>query len=69
MSLVFVVLVEGRVVYPSWGTPPPQFSGTWYRGCTTPCQIVREDVVIVDVCMEVFGSIALLSLHGRGSSL
>ena len=66
----------GRVVYPSWGTTPRnfQFSGTGVgrRSCDATCQITREGGAIIDNCIVVFvvfGSIALVALHARGSSL
>ena len=61
----------GRAVYPSWGTTPPHFSmfRDRRRSCAATCQINREDGAIIDICMVVFGSIALFSLHARGSSL
>ena len=56
----------GRVGYPSWEVSDPrQLSGTWYHSCAVRCQIVREDVAIVDTCMVVFGPIGLCSLHVR----
>ena len=62
----------GRVVYPSWGTTPRnfQFSGTGVvaQSCAATCQITRKDGAIIDT-LVVFGSIALFSLHARGSSL
>ena len=65
----------GRVAYPSWrgamGNDPLQFSIFRHgRGsCAATCGTVREAVAIIDICMVVFGSIALFSLHARGSSL
>ena len=41
------------------GSEPPPFLGTWYLHYV-PCQIVREDVAVVDNSMEVFGSVVLL---------
>ena len=53
------------------GNDPAQFSSFRHgrRSCAATYQIVREDVTIIDICMVVFGSIALFSLHARGSSL
>ena len=59
------------------GNDPPQFSVFRHgrRSCAATCQITREDGAIIDICnicimiMVVFGSIALFSLHARGSSL
>ena len=55
------------------GNDPPQFSIFKHgrRSCSATCQIPREGRVIIDtgICIVVFGSIALVSLHARGSSL
>ena len=53
------------------GNDPPQFSIFRHgrRSCAATCQITREGGAIIDVCIVVFGSIALVSLHARGSSL
>ena len=61
----------GRVLYPSWGTTPRNFSifRQGRRSCAATCQITREDGAILDVCKVVFGSIAFFPLHARGSSL
>ena len=50
---------------------PPQFSifRRGRRSCAATCQMTREDGAIIDICLVVFGSIALFSLHARGSSL
>ena len=50
---------------------PPQFSIVRHgrRSCAATCQITRKGGAIVDICIVVFGSIALDSLHARGSSL
>ena len=53
------------------GNDPPQFSIFRHerRSCAATCQITREDGAIIDIFMVDFGSIALVSLHARGSSL
>ena len=53
------------------GNDPPQFSIFRHgrRGCDATCQITREGGAIIDICIVVFGSIALVSLHARGSTL
>ena len=53
------------------GNDPPQSSIFRHgrRSCAATCQIFREDGAIIDICMEVVGSIALFSLHARWSSL
>ena len=44
-----------RVAYPSWGTTPRNFQG---RGsCTAPCQIVWEDVAIVDTLLNYYNNV------------
>ena len=50
---------------------PPQFSIFRHRrsSCAATRQIAREGRAIIDICIVVFGSIALVSLHARGSSL
>ena len=60
-----------RVVYPSWGTTRRifQFFIHGRRSCAATCQITREGGAITDICTVVFGSIALVSLHARQSSL
>ena len=68
-SLIFVELVE---LYTLHGGRLPQFSIFRHgrRSCAATCQITRrEDEAIIDICKVVFGSIALFSLHARGSSL
>ena len=67
-SLIFVELVE---LYTLHGGRPPQFSIFRHgrRSCAATCQITRKDGAIIDICVVVFGSIALFSLHARGSSL
>ena len=77
MNLIYVTdfCGVGRVGYPSWrdamGNEPPPFSTFRHgrRSCAATCQITREDGAIIDICMVVFGSIALFSLHARWSSL
>ena len=53
------------------GNDPPQFSIFKHgrRSCAATCQITRGDGEIIDICMVVFGWIALVSLHARGSPL
>ena len=50
------------------GNDSPQFSIFRHgrRSCAATCQIAREDGAIIDICMVVFGSVALFSLHARG---
>ena len=50
---------------------PPRFSIFRHgrRSCAATCQITRGGGAIIDICTVVFGSIALVSLHARGSSL
>ena len=71
-SLVFVELVELYTLhgFMVWNDPP-RFSIFRHgrRSCAATCQITREDGAIIDICMVVFGSIALFSLLARGSSL
>ena len=72
MSLIFVDLV-GKL-YTLHGERPPQFSISRHgRGsCGATCQITRAGGAISDtssICIVIFGSIALVSLHARGSSL
>ena len=64
-SLFFVVLAE---LYTLHGERPPAIRRDVVL-IAAPCQTVREDEGIVDICVVVFGSIALFSLHVRGSSL
>ena len=68
-SLIFVEFVEELYKYTL--NDPPQFSIFRHgrRSCAATCQINREGGAIVDICIVVFGSIALFSLHARGSSL
>ena len=65
-SLIFVELVE---LYTLHGERPPAIFRHGRRSCAAICQIVREDVAIIDICMVFFCSIALFSMHARGSSL
>ena len=53
------------------GNDPPQFSIFRHgrRSCAATCQTTREGGAIIDICIFVVGSIALVSLHARGSSL
>ena len=55
------------------GNDPPQFSIFRHAGDVAALQPVkqlgREGGEIIDICIVVFGSIALVSLHARGSSL
>ena len=62
----FVELVE---LYTLHGERPPAMFRHGRRGCAATCQITRDDGAIIDIGMVVFGSIALFSLHARGSSL
>ena len=64
----------GGVVYPSWGTTPRNFefssTGVVAQSSAATCQMTeRKDGAISDICIVVFGSIALFALHARGSSL
>ena len=67
-SLIFVELVE---LYTVHGDDSPQFSifRNGRRSFAATCQITREDGATIDICLVVFGSIALFSLHARGSAL
>ena len=62
----------GRVVYPSWGTTPRNFQISG-KGVVAALQPVRQPRKtrrsLIFVRMVFFGSIALFSLHARGSSL
>ena len=53
------------------GNEPPQFSIFRHgrSSCAATCQITREGGAIIDIRIVVFGSIALVALHARGSSL
>ena len=66
-SLIFVELVE---LYTFMGNDPPQFSIFRHgrSSCAATCQRTQEDGAIIDICIVFFGSIALSSLHARGSS-
>ena len=69
-SLIFVEFVEE--LYTLHGErPAPQFSIFRYgrRSCAATSQITHEGGAIIDICTVVFGFIALVSLHARGSSL
>ena len=69
-SLIFVELVELNT--PHGERPPAIFKNIFRHGrrsCAATCQITREGAAIIAICMVVFGSIALFSLHSRGSSL
>ena len=59
------------VVYTLTGNDPPQFSIFRHgrRSCAATCQITREGRASIDICTVVFRSIAVVSLHARGSSL
>ena len=67
-SLIFEELVK---LYTLHGERPPAILIFRHgrRSCAATCQINREAGAIIDFCMVFFGSIALLSLHARGSSL
>ena len=61
-SMIFVEFVEE--FYTLHGERPGR------RSCAATCQITREGGAIIDICTAVvFGYIALVSLHARGSSL
>ena len=66
-SLIFVELVEE--LYTLHGERSPAMFRHGRRSCAATCQITREDGATINICMVVFGSIALFSLHARGSSL
>ena len=68
-SLIFVEFVEE--LYTLHGERPPAFSIFRHgrSSCAATCQITREGGAIIDIYIVVFGSIALVSLHARGSSL
>ena len=53
------------------GNTPPQFSIVRHgrRSCAATCQINREGGEVIDICIVISGSIALVSLHARGSYL
>ena len=70
-SLIFVEFVEELYSLPFMGNDPPQVSIFRHgrRSCAATCQITREGGAIIDICTAVFGSIVLVSLHARGSSL
>ena len=69
-SLIFVEFVEELYTL-HVGNDPPQISIFRHggRSCAATCQITREGGAIIDICLVVFGSIALVSLQARGSSL
>ena len=71
MSLIFAELIIVVYLVPFMENDPPQFSifRRGRRSCAATCQMTREDGAIIDICLVVFGSIALFSLHARGSSL
>ena len=56
--LIFVELIESYTLH---GERPPAISIFRHgrRSCAATCQITREDGAIIDICMVVFGSIAL----------
>ena len=64
-SMVFEELIEE--LYTLHGERPPQFSifSHGHSGCAATCQITREGGAIIDLCIVVFGPIALVSLHSR----
>ena len=66
-SLLFVELVEE--LYTLHGERPPAIFRHGRRSFAATCQITREGGATIDICFVVFGSIALFSLHARGSSL
>ena len=69
-SLTFVELVELYTLHEE--RPPAIFKNIFRHGrrsCAATCQTTRKDGFIIDICMVFFGSIALFSLHARGSSL
>ena len=53
------------------GIHPPQFSLSKHRrrSRAATCQVTRDGETIIDICIVVFISIALVSLHAPGSSL
>ena len=53
------------------GNNPPQFSGTDVVTALQPVRYLGKTgrSLIFDICMVVFGSIALFSMHVGGSSL
>ena len=55
-SLIFVELVE---LYNLNGERPTTIFRDGCRSCAATCQVVREDVAIIDTCMVSFCSIAL----------
>ena len=61
----------GKSCIPLMGNDPPQFSIFMHehRSCAATCEITPEDGAIIGLCMVVFGSIALFSLHACGPSL
>ena len=68
-SLVFVEFIEE--LYTLHGERPPAISIFRHgrRSCAATCQITRKGGAIIDVCIVVFGSIDLTSMHARLSSL
>ena len=68
-SLIFVELVEEWYTLHGERTPEIFSFGHGRSSCAATCQITREGGAISDICIVVFGSIALVSLHARGSSL
>ena len=68
-SLILVEFVEE--LYTLHRHDPPQFSIFRHgrSSCAATCQITRDGGAIIDICTVVFGSIAVVSLHARGSSL
>ena len=66
-SLMFVEFAEE--LYTLHGERPAANFNFQARSCAAACQITREGGAIIDICGVVFGLIALVSLHARGSSL
>ena len=61
-SLALVVLLESSTLYGK-RSPAIVMDVVAVLHLVRYCQIVREDVAIVDICMVVLGPIALFSLH------
>ena len=62
LYVIFVELIELKSCILFMGNDPPHFSGTSVvHSCAVTCQITREDVAIIDICMVV--SIRLLCFH------
>ena len=66
--LIFVEFVEELYTL-HWERPPAIFNFQAQASQLPVCQITLEGGAIIEICIVVFGSIALLSLHAGGSSL